>query len=45
MLLMFLFQHNLYAVFREQKDRCCRTRGAGASLPFKELDCKPMKGV
>lgn len=51
MLLMFLFQHNLYAVFREQQDRCFPTCGAGASLPFKSSIvnrwkvCKQMTGA
>lgn len=51
MLLMFLFQHNLYVVFREQQDRCSPTCGVGASLPFKSSIvnrwkvCKQMTGA
>lgn len=48
---MFLFLHNLYAVFREREDRCCPTRGAGAHRPFKSSIvnrwkvCKQMTGA
>lgn len=48
---MFLFQHNLYAVFREQEDRCCPTCRAGARQPFKSSIvnrwkvCKQMTGA
>lgn len=51
MLLMFLFQRNLYAVFREQEDRWFPTCRAGASLPFKSSIvnrwkvCKQMTGA
>lgn len=51
MLLMFLFQHNLSAVFGEQGDRCCPTCRTGASLPFKSSIvnrwrvCKQMTGA